>query len=131
MYVCREKLRQAELKLATASDQLQQAEAANAAAKKGLSGPVSTFGAPIFTTKGITDPRSLDMRLAQELISARVSAESAVRRAELVEAERSRLQQTLAENQVSWTGGWHMSWCACQQLGRTATFLSDTLASKC
>jgi hypothetical protein len=67
-------------------------------------GPVSTFGAPTYTVTGGSDPRSLDMRLAQELIAARVSAESAVRRAELVEAERSRLQQTLAENQVGGVG---------------------------
>lgn len=99
--VYREKLRQAELTLAAANEQLHQAEAANASNKKGLAGPVSTFGASTFSTKATADPRSLDMRLAQELIASRVTAESAVRRAELVGAERSRLQQTLAENQVS------------------------------
>lgn len=49
------------------------------------------------------DDRSLDLVLAQELVAARVGAESAVRRAELVEAERNRIQVSLSETQVSRT----------------------------
>jgi hypothetical protein len=42
----------------------------------------------------------LDLKLAQELVSARVSADSASRRAQLAESERLRVQRTLEETQV-------------------------------
>lgn len=50
------------------------------------------------------DDRSLDLRLAQELVAARVGLEAAQRRAQLVESERDRTQKSLAENQARAVG---------------------------
>jgi hypothetical protein len=51
-------------------------------------------------------PVVLDNVLGQELVSARVQEDAALRRAELVEKERDRVQLSLADMQVGASMGW-------------------------
>jgi hypothetical protein len=46
----------------------------------------------------------VDLKLSQELVAAKVAAESSARRAQMAEAERSRVQRTLEEAQASACG---------------------------
>eukprot|EP00967_Tisochrysis_lutea_P075581 scaffold101884_cov19-Tisochrysis_lutea.AAC.1 len=47
-----------------------------------------------------------DLRLTQELVAARVAAEAANRRAEMMEADRDRVRRSLDEAQVCGCKGW-------------------------
>ena len=51
------------------------------------------------------DDKPLDTILSQELVGARVQEEAALRRAELTEKERDRIQRSLAEMQVGGSMG--------------------------
>lgn len=64
------------------------------AAAAGSGGPISAGGAG----------GGSDLRLTQELVAAKVAAEAANRRAEMMEADRDRVRRSLDEAQVGMVG---------------------------